>query len=141
MRPARPIFLSLLAGPAAFLLISWAISALTDHAHAVFLLCAASYGAFMLLDMRSTVSRGSRAVGTHETAVPFRGLTGRWGFRVSVPVQIALEVALASVIVPYYISMSIDIATIAAVLGAFAAYHGTGWLHNTRNAKARCALA
>lgn len=137
MRPARPVFLSLLAGPVAFLLIFWSGAAWPQHAHSIFILCAASYGSFLLLDMRSTIMRGRLAVGIYETAVPFKKITGRWGFRVSVPVQIALEISLAAVIIPYYIAMTLDVPTIFAVLGAFAAYHGTGWIHNTMNARAR----
>ena len=130
MRPARPVLFSLLAGLASFSIIISSVFAEPDHLHAALVPCILAYGAFLALDVRSTVSHGRQAVSWYETAVLFRNLTRRWGFAVSVPVQIMAEIALAAIMVPLYVSMSLDTAITAVTFGVFAAYHGTGWALN-----------
>ena len=95
--------------------------------------CAASYGTFLYLDVRSTVSRGRTAVGLWEASPVFRCATKRWGFAVSVPLQVGTEAVLAVLVVPYYITMSFDVTIMSTVFAVFAAMHGIGWRINARS--------
>ena len=95
--------------------------------------CTAAYGTFLYLDVRSTVSRGRTAVGLWEASPVFRCATKRWGFAVSVPLQVGTEAVLAILVVPYYITMSFDVTIMSTVFVVFAAMHGIGWRINTRS--------
>ena len=95
--------------------------------------CMAAYGMFLCLDIRSTMSRGRTAVGLWEASPVFRRATRKWGFAVSVPLQVGSEAVLAMLVVPYYITMSFDAAIMSAVLAAFAAMHGIAWRINARS--------
>ena len=130
MRPARPVLFPLLAGLATFSIILASRLAGPDHLQAALIPCILAYCAFLALDVRSTASRGRRAVSRYETAILFRHITRRWGFAVSIPLQIMTETVLATIVVPLYISMSFDTSVIAVAFGAFAAYHAVGWTLN-----------
>ena len=93
----------------------------------------AAYALFFFLDVSSTASYGRDAVGAREYAPQFRYLTRRWGFAASVPAQASLEALLAAVVVPAYVSMSLDPGMTALCLAAFAACHCLGWALNRRN--------
>ena len=95
--------------------------------------CTAAYGIFLYLDVRSTVSRGRTAVGLWEASPVFRRATKRWGFAVSVPLQVGSEAVLAVLVVPYYITMSFDVIIMSTVFAVFAAMHGIAWRINARS--------
>ena len=95
--------------------------------------CTVAYGTFLYLDVRSTVFRGRTAVGLWEASPVFRGATKRWGFAVSVPLQVGTEAVMAVLVVPYYITMSFDVTIMSTVFAVFAAMHGIGWRINARS--------
>ena len=92
--------------------------------------CMAAYGTFLYLDVRSTMSRGRTAVGLWEASPVFRSATKKWGFAVSVPMQVGSEAVLAVLVVPYYITMTFDATVMSTVLVVFAAIHGIAWRIN-----------
>lgn len=89
------------------------------------------YLGMAFLDIYGTARAGRRVVARREAAPIFRYVTSRFGLAYAVPIQAALEAALAVVVVPGMLGRApADPPSMAAFCVVAAALHGYGHVCN-----------
>ena len=85
-------------------------------------------------DVTSTVRYGRDIVSKYEASPLFRYMTKRFGFWVSIPVEVAFEITVILLVIPFYLVNSFDLVITLVGFSMVTVYHFWGWVSNCRYA-------
>jgi hypothetical protein len=85
------------------------------------------------MDVSSTIKYGIDTVARYEISPIFRYVTKRYGFEISIPIQIIFEVTLIIFVIPFYIfEIFGDLRFVIAGFFIFGIFHILGYHHNQK---------